>query len=107
MKVCKKCQQEKDESEFYFNASRGRLDYYCKQCQREYRKVHYAGKKKYYKDKSARRKQEIREWFADYKAALKCERCGEDHPALIDFHHRDDSKKEVRSLASHHERMGC
>ena len=34
-----------------------------------------------------RRKKEIRLWFQKYKAGLKCSKCGESHPAVIDFHH--------------------
>lgn len=37
--------------------------------------------------------QKNQQWFIEYKATLKCERCSEDHPAVLDFHHRDPSKK--------------
>ena len=29
------------------------------------------------------------------KSTLTCERCPENHPACIDFHHQDPTKKEV------------
>lgn len=32
-------------------------------------------------------------WFSDYKKTLKCERCPENHPACLDFHHRDPKTK--------------
>jgi hypothetical protein len=32
------------------------------------------------------------EWQA-FKATLKCEVCGENHPAMLDFHHRDPKEK--------------
>lgn len=38
-----------------------------------------------------RKKQEYKEW----KATLKCERCGENHPACLDFHHLDPNEKEM------------
>jgi hypothetical protein len=33
-------------------------------------------------------------WFRSLKASLKCERCGENHPACLEFHHRDQAKKD-------------
>jgi hypothetical protein len=33
-------------------------------------------------------------WFVELKAELTC-RCGEDHPACIQFHHADPSAKEI------------
>jgi hypothetical protein len=29
-----------------------------------------------------------------FKSSLKCEVCGENHPAILEFHHNDPSKKE-------------
>jgi hypothetical protein len=39
-----------------------------------------------------KRKQKIIQWFNDYKKTLKCEKCGETHPATIDFHHKNEKK---------------
>ncbi len=36
-----------------------------------------------------------REWFTELKKTLSCEHCGEDHPAVLQFHHTDPSKKEL------------
>jgi len=41
------------------------------------------------------RRQKIWEWFAEFKASLACVRCGESHPACLEFHHDDPSKKET------------
>jgi len=41
------------------------------------------------RDFYAERKQRLR----DLKAELKCVRCGFDHPAALEFHHRDPTKK--------------
>lgn len=44
----------------------------------------------------ARRKKrqvEMRDWFRRYKSSLKCIDCGISHPAVLQFHHRDRSKK--------------
>ncbi len=32
-------------------------------------------------------------WFREYKKTLACEVCGENHPACLDFHHRDPREK--------------
>jgi hypothetical protein len=39
------------------------------------------------------RKRALRQWFREYKAQLRCERCGESHPACLDFHHLDPGQK--------------
>ncbi|NIQ13862.1 MAG: hypothetical protein GTO02_05505, partial [Candidatus Dadabacteria bacterium] len=66
----------------------------CKKCHKEYLKGHYQRNKDYYKEKAARRQQELLRWYKDYKSNLKCEQCGEDHPACLDFHHEDRENKE-------------
>lgn len=33
-------------------------------------------------------------WFLDYKRTLKCTLCGEDHPATINFHHKNGKEKD-------------
>lgn len=36
----------------------------------------------------------LRVWFQEYKATLCCERCGENHPACLDFHHLNPAEKD-------------
>jgi len=46
----------------------------------------------------ARRKQRRRAiiaWYVDLKSRLVCNRCGENHPACIQFHHPDPAAKET------------
>ena len=55
----------------------------------------------YEKDREAqiervqRRKKQLRVWLSSYKATLSCQQCGEDHPATLDFHHRDPATKDA------------
>lgn len=41
-----------------------------------------------------RRKERIKKWFRKYKLGLNCSSCGENHPAIIDFHHKNKDKEE-------------
>jgi hypothetical protein len=45
--------------------------------------------------RNKKRKQALASWYAELKSVLVCRRCGEDHPACIQFHHADPSAKEV------------
>lgn len=44
------------------------------------------------------RQQAVADWLEELKSVLECARCGEAHPAVLQFHHRDPSQKEM-SLA--------
>lgn len=46
------------------------------------------------KGKKKRRRRMLREWVYDYKREeCECARCGEEHPACLDFHHVDAAEK--------------
>lgn len=47
----------------------------------------------------ANRDQRIREWLIEYKKNLFCLRCGENHPACLDFHHKNGEDK-IFTIAS-------
>lgn len=38
----------------------------------------------------------MKEWFKEYKTALKCVACGENHISCLDFHHRDPKEKDIK-----------
>ena len=40
------------------------------------------------------RRKELIEWFSALKATLNCSICGENHPACLDFHHKDATTKD-------------
>ena len=61
---------------------------------REYRMKWYFNHKKSEKAHVKKRKLEIRKWFNELKADLKCSICFERHPAIIDFHHERNENKE-------------
>jgi len=40
------------------------------------------------------RKERLWEFYNQLKATSECDHCGENHPATLEFHHRDPQKKE-------------
>lgn len=92
MKECAMCHLPKDDSEFGRKRN-GVLQPYCRPCVREYGRKHYHNNKKYYRDKSIRYRNEGRDWLNEYKSTRGCSKCSENHPAALDFHHRDPSQK--------------
>jgi hypothetical protein len=60
-----------------------------------YNKKHYAENKEYYRQKKQRRRDEISDFIRSIKENLRCERCGEEHIACLEFHHNDPSRKEI------------
>ena len=62
---------------------------------REARRKWYANNKPKSCDKVRKRKKELREWFINYKQQLECKICGENHPATIQFHHKNPEEKEI------------
>lgn len=62
---------------------------------RAYRREWYARNAERAKAKTVQRKKELIRWFREYKSSLACIRCGENHPACLDFHHRNPGEKEI------------
>jgi transcription elongation factor Elf1 len=93
--LCKKCNEEKSVSNFSIQKDRNRgYHVWCKSCVKEYDKErHQKNKTKILKQKKDRKK-EIRKWFDEYKSNLFCEECGENHPAVLDFHHLEEDSKD-------------
>lgn len=57
-------------------------------------KKHYEANKIRYRSNQYNRRLEKAAWFFELKKTLKCEQCGENHPACLQFHHRDPLEKE-------------
>lgn len=62
---------------------------------------HYAKHKEKVKAAVAIRRKEYREKWRAFKRTLHCVKCGENHPAALDFHHtvRDHTYQSVNLLA--------
>jgi hypothetical protein len=95
MKQCCKCKQEKPLTDFNKkSANRDGLERYCKECHRAKNRKHYEANKAKYVAQSIAYGKQYKDWYKDLKKDLRCERCGEDHPATIEFHHLDPTEKE-------------
>jgi hypothetical protein len=74
--------------------------------QRAYERAWYARNAEQAKAKVKARKQALVAWFRDYKATVRCTRCGEDHPATLDFHHRNPDEKDFAAFEISHRSWG-
>jgi hypothetical protein len=95
MKTCCACLKSLPTDKFATRYRRGKIEYQsrCKSCQSTYRKNHYEKHKDKYVLKAAQWRQKERGFIQDLKSELGCRYCGENHPACLDFHHRDSSEK--------------
>lgn len=94
MKYCTHCKIEKPLDEFSWKNKRlGIRSLECKTCHREMRNRHYANNSSAEISRVRKRKRSLSDWLFSIKQDRKCMRCGFDHPAALDFHHRDASKK--------------
>jgi hypothetical protein len=92
LKKCISCKEDKHLNEFAY--SKGKPREKCKACLKEYMNSHYKSNKDSYKDYVKKRKKELKNWYNEYKSNLKCEKCGENHPAVLDFHHINSNEKD-------------
>lgn len=95
MRTCCKCKEDKDESDFFFrNKEKGLLQRECKTCRGVRSRGWYDNNKELTIERSQTQLKEKKEWFKELKSQLKCERCGENHIACLEFHHKDPKEKE-------------
>lgn len=59
----------------------------------------YRRNKNKWKDEKKKRRKSIKIWFYNYKKkCCSCERCGEEHPAALDFHHMEDKEWNISAM---------
>lgn len=91
IKKCSKCKKEKALKEFAKRLLR--FQSFCKECNKKYNKNHYQKNKNKYLEDNAKRREKNKKWFKELKSGLFCETCGENHIAVLDFHHKDQDLK--------------
>ena len=67
---------------------------------KEYSKKHYEGNKEKIIATSLENKKKARAEWQIFKGTLACQKCGQNHPATLDFHHtvRDKSNRKINQL---------
>ena len=88
MKMCTKCQRDKDEEQFAWKYKhRGIRQAYCDECRRATAKVSYTRHRAKTIAKSVKRKRANISYFKSRKNELICCACSESTMCCLDFHH--------------------
>lgn len=96
MKKCNNCGDDKKLSEFNFkNKERGIYQSNCRLCDKIIRKKSYEKNKKTTYERNKRNRIKAEKWFYEYKSKLKCNRCPQNHPATLEFHHINPKNKKM------------
>ncbi len=69
------------------------MTYKDKDASRKYQNEWYHRHKQVIRERRRQRLIEVRDWYHDYKNTLCCVDCGENHPACLQFHHKDRAEK--------------
>ena len=104
-KVCSKCKEEKDISEFAWkNKSKNQRRYHCRSCYSELRKRHYNQNKAKILTENSNRRIQRQQRFNEWKETFSCSICHEDDSCCLEFHHLNPTNKdiEVSQLAQYH-----
>lgn len=96
--TCTKCKKSKPLKDFHWRNKQKKIKQKtCRECQKEYRKIHYEENKEYYKNKakkSNRKKRQInKENMMKYLEENPCVDCGEDDITVLTFDHVRGKKK--------------
>lgn len=93
MKYCNKCKQNKDDADFHKQSrNKDGLQSVCKSCRKELDRLWYKSSPKK-KESNQKYYETIRDEVNCYKAACGCKYCGENEPAVLDFHHVNGDKE--------------
>lgn len=88
-RVCKTCQRER------MRRKRANPDFLKRQAEATAR---WRKNNPQHREQAKAARQSKYEWVNNLKASLKCAKCGEAHPACLEFHHRD--RKDKRATIS-------
>jgi len=94
-KICCCCKEQKNIDEYSWRDKNKNLKAKeCKTCHSKIRKNYYENNKKKEIQRTSLRKQDMKEWYQNLKKELCCNRCPENHPSCLEFHHKDPSIKD-------------
>lgn len=96
-KKCPSCKRVLLINDFNWKIKGQKRASYCKDCSRKYIKNHYLHNKDYYLHKARKRNTEIRNkayaYIAKFMRSHPCVDCGERDLMVLEFDHRDRSRK--------------
>ena len=99
MKVCSKCGQVKDESEYSWSIRGVKRHSACNQCRASERMDYYRRNKdkelKYKSTRQISKREEARHFVFDYLSGHPCVDCSESDPLVLTFDHVSGHKKMV------------
>ena len=104
MRHCIRCDEWKDESEFNIrNIEKERLQYVCRDCQKEQGRERYANNTDRVKEINKQSRQRLRiqaaSYLQEYLSNKACADCGEDDISVLTFDHvRGEKKKNIADL---------
>jgi hypothetical protein len=97
MKVCSKCGQAKDESEYSWNIRGVKRHSACNSCRVSERMDYYRRNKekelKYKSERQVGKREEARHFVFDYLSSHPCVDCSESDPMVLTFDHVNGNKK--------------
>ena len=93
-KICGKCKQLLDISEFYVHNKNNKQGYQsrCKKCSAITRREHYLNNREKEVTVRKRYEQDNRDWYIELKKTLKCSKCSESRWYVLDFHYSNGKK---------------
>lgn len=97
MKLCPKCNSNKNENEFNKNSlNKDGLQRTCRECTKKEQNLYYENNSKHHQQKVKNYQLRVKkEEIDNFKADRGCVKCGEKKWYVLDFHHIDPSSKLV------------
>jgi hypothetical protein len=93
-KICSKCRKRRQLR--FFSRNKAKKDGYqnqCKDCHREYTKLHYQDNSEKYRDRLNANRNKRRIKFFTWLKTKHCIECGEQDFRVLEFDHRDPAEK--------------
>lgn len=96
-KKCLKCNRDLPVTNFNWKIKDIKRSTYCKECSRNYIRMHYKRNRQYYLDKAKKRNSEIKKrahrYISQYLKSHPCVDCGETDILVLEFDHKNRNKK--------------
>jgi hypothetical protein len=96
-KPCCRCKLIKNITEFTKEVcKKDGLCAVCKECKKKARKKYNQKNREIIRLKQREKRKKFQKWAGQFKG--KCGRCGETHPACLDFHHIKEKEASIASM---------